>query len=110
MDNALLIMFLALVWAHTLLDYALQGDFVSKAKNFVSPISGVPPRLILFQHAFLQAGAVVYITGSLLLGIVELIAHYIIDSLKITNKISFYIDQFLHVLCKVIYILIIAKI
>ena len=56
-------LFCILFWCHTLLDYALQGDFMSRAKNpfpppgqATYPFPGVPPFLILFQHAFLQAG------------------------------------------------------
>ena len=56
-------LFCILFWCHILLDYALQGDFMSRAKNpflppgqATHPFPGVPPFLILFQHAFLQAG------------------------------------------------------
>ena len=62
-------LFCILFWCHTLLDYALQGDFMSRAKNpfpppgqATYPFPGVPPFLILFQHAFLQAGPLLYIS------------------------------------------------
>jgi len=104
-------LFCILFWCHTLLDYALQGDFMSRAKNpfpppgqATYPFPGVPPFLILFQHAFLQAGPVVYFTGSWTLGLCELVAHYVIDYAKCANRISFWTDQILHALCKIIWI------
>lgn len=36
------LMLTALIAGHFLCDYPLQGDFLSKAKNRVNPIPGVP--------------------------------------------------------------------
>lgn len=93
-------LFLALIWAHLLLDYALQGDFMSKAKNAAAPIAGVPWLLVLASHAFLQAGPVAYLTGSLWLAGAEFFAHMVIDNEKCRGRISFLTDQLAHVACK----------
>jgi hypothetical protein len=57
------LLLIALLTAHALADYPLQGDFLSKAKNRMAPIPGVPWRQALGAHAFIHAGAVALITG-----------------------------------------------
>jgi uncharacterized protein DUF3307 len=93
-----------LVW-HALADYPLQGDFLAKAKNRAMPIPGVPWWQALSAHALIHAGGVAFLTGSLPLGIVELIAHAAIDDSKCAGKISYNMDQLLHVVCKAVYVL-----
>lgn len=114
-EFAMFQLFAILLWFHIILDYALQGDFMSRAKNpflppgqSTPPFPGVPAQFILFQHAFLQAGPVVYFTGSWTLGACELFAHFVIDYAKCANRISFLTDQLLHIICKVIWIAVLA--
>ena len=111
-EIAMLQLLAILVWCHILLDYALQGDFMARAKNpFLPPgqstpsFPGVPAWFVLLQHAFLQAGPVVYFTGSWTLGACELCAHYVIDYVKCENRISFLTDQLLHILCKIVWVM-----
>lgn len=91
-----------LVW-HALADYPLQGDFLARAKNCDAPVPGVPWYQAMSAHALIHAGGVWLITGSLLIGAAEFIAHFLIDLLKCRGELSFNNDQMLHVLCKVLW-------
>lgn len=94
-----------LLAAHCLCDYPLQGDFLAKAKNHTAPVPGVPWYQALVAHAMIHAGAVTLITGSLFLGMMELVAHIVIDYLKCSGRFSFNVDQALHVGCKIAWVL-----
>lgn len=95
-----LVMLLALVAAHAVCDYPLQGDFLAKAKNRMAPIPGVPWWQALGAHAAIHGGAVGLITGVWWLGLLEFAAHFIIDDLKCRGRLSFNGDQAAHLLCK----------
>lgn len=99
----LLTLFLKLVIGHFVADYPLQGDFLSKAKNHKQPVPGVPFYQALIAHAAIQAGMVWLITGSLVAGSAEFLAHLMIDYAKCEGIISFNQDQIAHLLCKYIY-------
>lgn len=92
---------LLLLWAaHWVCDYPLQGDYLAKAK------AEGPLRIYhLCAHAGIHGGAVALVTGSLLLGLVEWFLHSIIDQLKVSGRTSFALDQWLHLMCKVLYAL-----
>jgi hypothetical protein len=47
------------------------------------------------------------ITNNIWLGIAETISHAIIDDAKCTGKIGFNTDQALHIICKIIWVLVI---
>lgn len=87
----------ALVAAHALADYPLQGDFLSKAKNRANPIPGVPWWQAMWAHSAIHGGAVALVTGIWWLGVLEAAVHFIIDDQKCTGKLSFNQDQFLHI-------------
>lgn len=93
-------LFALLLVGHALADYPLQGDFLSRAKNRVTPIPGVPWRQAMAAHSIIHGGVVGLLTGSLWLGAAEVCAHWITDDLKCRNKISFNVDQAIHVACK----------
>lgn len=101
-------MLLALVAAHALCDYPLQGDFLAKAKSRTAPMSGVPWWQALGAHAAIHGGAVGLITGIWWLGLLEFGAHFLIDDLKCRGGLSFNGDQLLHLLCKVAWVIIAA--
>jgi hypothetical protein len=86
----------------------LQGDFLAAAKNHRKPIPGVPWYQALMAHSAIQGGMVWYLTGSLALGVVEWAMHMQIDYLKSEGRISFNIDQALHIGCKVAYVVALA--
>ena len=93
-----------LLAAHAVADYPLQGDFLAKAKNRRAPLQGVPWWQALGAHAAIHAGFVGIITGLLALGVAEAVAHFVIDDLKCRGRIGFNVDQYLHVLCKVLWV------
>jgi putative copper export protein len=90
---------------HALADYPLQGDWLSKAKN--QTLSLVPGEVIwpgaLACHAAIHAGAVMLATGSWLLAGLEFVAHALIDLTKCSGRLSYNMDQAMHVLCKLVW-------
>jgi hypothetical protein len=101
--NLALTLFFKMLVAHAVCDYPLQGDFLARAKNHRAPVPGVPWALALSAHAVIQAGAVWLITGSALLGALELACHAITDYEKCDGAIDFAQDQALHVFCKIVW-------
>lgn len=91
---------IALLMAHAFFDYAGQGDFMAKAKNRSAPIPGVPWWQALAAHATIHGGAVALITGVWWLFILEATAHFLIDDAKCRGKISYNVDQIMHIQCK----------
>ena len=91
-----------LLVGHALADYPLQGDFLAKAK--LGTIHGIPGWYALAVHSTIHAGFVLWFTGIEELAAVEFVAHFIIDKLKINNRISFMVDQALHIACKLAYV------
>ena len=112
-DHALPV-FLALLIAHALCDHPLQGQFLALHKNrhYRPQNSDLPPRTLwlycLSCHSLIHAGGVWLVTGSYVLGIIELVLHWLIDFLKEEKIITLHVDQLLHVTCKVIYIIALA--
>ena len=102
------LVFGVLVFFHFLADYPLQGDFLSKAKNHITPIPHVPWKHALFAHAFIHAGMVYLATGYVYLFFAELIAHSIIDYRKNAGEITFAGDQYAHFICKAVWALVVV--
>lgn len=108
-------MLFLLVCGHCLADTALQPEKMEIGKNRNRPIdpSRVPPGqkvlklwwMWLGHHAFIHAGVVCLVTGSLLFGIIEVISHWVIDFLKCDNWYTPYEDQIFHLGIKVIYVI-----
>ena len=99
----------ALLIGHAIADFALQGDFLSTAKNRHAQLKsffgdeGAPKGLwihALGAHSLIHAGAVWLITGSVVLGFIEFVLHWFIDFAKCEGWTSFRTDQALHILCK----------
>ncbi len=98
-------MLIYMLAAHALCDYALQGDWLSKAKNpklDLVPGEAIWP-LALGSHAIIQAVAVHLVTGSWVLAGIEFAAHYAIDYSKCSGRFGYNVDQYLHIGCKVLY-------
>ena len=106
--DTLAVMIVALMVGHSLMDYPLQGDFLSRAKNHKNPIPGISPTLTMEAHCILHAAAVWIITGSFLLSVAEYLCHYVIDRLKCAGRFGFETDQYLHFTCKVLWATIIV--
>lgn len=101
MSPALLLV--ALLTAHALCDYPLQGDFLSKAKNRNAPIPDVPWQQALGAHSLIHGGAVALITGIWWLGVAEAVIHWLTDDAKCRGEISFNADQAIHITCKLVW-------
>lgn len=92
-----------LLGGHALADYPLQGDFLAKAKNRRAPLPGVPWYWAMGSHALIHGLFVAVLTGSVKLGMAEVVLHVIIDDLKCTGRIGFNTDQLLHIGCKLLW-------
>ncbi|QIG70802.1 DUF3307 domain-containing protein [Rhizobium phage RHph_I1_18] len=97
------LMIFALMIGHAIADYPGQGDFMARGKNCKEPIPGVPWYTVLFNHSLIHAGFVWVITTSPILALCELTAHFAIDYGKCRFKLSFNLDQMLHLACKVLW-------
>jgi hypothetical protein len=105
-------MFFYLLFGHALMDYALQPTpmAVEKSRHSKSELQKeVPWYYWLTAHAFLHGGAVAYITApaigsaAIVLGILETVCHWIIDFARGEGWIGIFVDQLLHVVCKIIW-------
>jgi len=99
---------LLLFAGHALCDYPLQGDFLARGKNHLSPLPGVPWYQCLFGHALIHAGMVYLITHSASCAIWELNIHFWTDYAKSAGWFgdghrAFNIDQAIHYSCKVLW-------
>jgi Protein of unknown function (DUF3307) len=103
-------MFEILAWmliGHAVCDFPFQSEWMAKAKDPTRPlIAGetIWP-VALAAHAGLHAGAVRIATGSWVLAACEFIAHSGIDYLKCEGRFTFNQDQGLHVLCKLVWLM-----
>lgn len=97
-------MFAAMIGAHAVCDYPLQGDFLARAKNRKLPIPGVPWWQALGAHASIHGLAVGIVTGIWWIGLLEAASHFVIDDLKCAGHLSFNQDQAAHVVCKLAWV------
>lgn len=102
-----------LLVGHALADYPLQGEYLALGKARSN--KGTPPwQIALSVHALIHAGMVALVTGSVGLGMVEFVFHSLIDFAKcekwfgLDEKRAYWVDQGLHVACKVAYVIWIA--
>lgn len=104
-----------LLIGHAVADFALQTDSMAKGKNRNRPVdmSVVPPGqkyqptwgYWLTAHALIHGAAVCFATGYTIIGMAEALCHWLIDFGKCENKYGIHVDQALHVLCKILWIL-----
>lgn len=103
MTQAFYLLF-ALIAAHFLCDYPLQGDFLARAKNHREPIPHVPWYQAMTAHATIHAAAVYLVLGIWWLAALEFVAHFAIDHYKCSGELTFNEDQLLHLACKIAWI------
>jgi len=97
--------------AHAIADFALQSEAMAKGKNRHRKPDYIPQgqKAIrcwpywLTAHALINGGAVYFATGSVLIGLIELVLHWIIDFAKCENWTSPHDDQFFHICFKMLY-------
>lgn len=85
-----------LLIAHAVTDYALQGAWMAEQKQ--AAFSG-NWAIILLAHSIVNGGGVYVVTGSVALGVVETLLHFIIDLVGL----GMYCDQAVHLVTKVVY-------
>jgi hypothetical protein len=114
--KAALELFFLLIMGHALADFPLQGDFLSRGKNRnlkppqLADGNESPSRLWIYlmsAHSLIHAFFVWAFTGSVLLGLAEFIIHWIIDALKCEGRTSFETDQWLHIITKIVFVVLI---
>lgn len=101
----------ALFIGHAICDHPLQGEFLALHKSRHHRSEGQTATIwpwCLASHSLIHAGAVWIVTGCPTLAAIELVAHAVIDFLKAENLTNIHIDQLLHGLCKVAYVMAIA--
>ena len=106
--RSLTLLFLLLA-GHALGDYAFQSDFLAEAKNRHTEIGRAHWVAALPAHALIHGALVFAVTGSVTLGLAETVAHGVIDWCKIEGRIGFYLDQSLHVLCKLLWLVLVLR-
>lgn len=104
--------FVFLVLCHSLCDFALQNDYIAKAKNRNDSLgkNGIWV-IVLSAHAMIHT-LPVFLLGSYLFGIdsslplvlslIMVTTHWLIDFFKCENKITYYQDQILHIFIVII--------
>ena len=103
-------LFMLLV-GHALADFVLQPEAMGYGKNRNDKVHASESSLFphwsywMTGHALIHGGVVYLITGSILLGLIETLAHWIVDFLKCEGRLSVHQDQAIHVVCKIGYAL-----
>ncbi len=102
--------FFALSIGHAIMDFPLQGEYIATGKNWrllKKLADPARPQDIwiwcMGAHCLMHAGSVWVITGSCLLGLIELVLHWTIDVAKCSGRTTFHQDQCLHYICKLAY-------
>jgi hypothetical protein len=89
---------LLLLAGHAFGDFGLQNDYVSSAKSAFGKHAEWP--WVLAGHALIHGGIVALVTGVWWLGLLEALAHAVIDHNKCAGRLSYSADQLLHLGCK----------
>jgi len=91
--------FLNLVFAHFLCDFALQNDKMAVEKCPGRDVT-LPWYWWLTAHSATHGLAVSLITGIPFLGVLELLLHFLLDYSKCRFRLSLALDQAGHIFCK----------
>lgn len=105
-DSGPFALFFAFAIAHALADYPLQGDYLARMKCRDQASNFWEWFCALTAHSLVQAGGVWIVSGSVVLGFSELLLHWLIDLGKGEGKFGYATDQFLHLACKVAYVIV----
>lgn len=106
---------LLLLAGHFIADFWMQSDALARMKNRhrkpeVPP--GQTPQTIwpyaLSAHASHHGVCVALATGSWTLGLAEMVAHAVVDFGKCENWYGIHVDQALHLVCKVAWLVVIV--
>ena len=106
LDQGPAAIFFALVIAHALADYPLQSAYMAQQKDSEAADTPSEWLIALLAHCAIHAGGVWLITGNMYLGLVEFCLHALIDFGKSKKRYDLIVDQALHILCKVVYVIV----
>ncbi len=98
-----------LLMAHFLCDFGLQSDRMAREKC-PGCDSTLPWGWWLTAHAAIHGLAVALLTGLPPLGVAEMAIHALIDHSKCAGRISLSVDQSLHMLCKGLWVVVLAAV
>ena len=101
-------LFLTLVMGHCLGDFAFQSDRMAVEKC-AGCDKTLPWYWWLGAHAGIHGFLVTMITGQPWLGLAEWVIHSLIDISKCRRYYGLAMDQFLHLLCKVVWVVILTR-
>lgn len=95
-----------LILGHLAVDFNLQTGEIARGKNpnRVEGNYGAPWWAYMLGHCGSHGLAVALITGYPSLGMMECIAHFFIDWLKCERITELYVDQLLHLICKLVWV------
>lgn len=109
-----MILLFYLLLGHVIADFALQSDTMARGKNRNRPVdlSSIPPGQSytptwfywLTAHALIHGAAVTLLINPFY-GALEALAHWCIDFGKCENWYGIHIDQALHALCKIMWVM-----
>jgi hypothetical protein len=97
-------LFFLLAAGHAFGDFPLQNAFMAEAKNRHSDLGATRWTAVLPAHSLIHGAIVFLVTGSLVLGLAETVAHGAIDFARCEGRLGFGADQILHVACKVAWV------
>ncbi len=99
-----------LIVGHAFADFVFQSDSMAKGKNRhrkTTPPPGANYQPTWFYwltaHALVHGGVVALVTGSVALGLAEVVCHWCIDFGKCENWYGIHRDQGLHIICKLVW-------
>lgn len=92
-----------MVFLHYIGDFALQNQFIAEAKNHTKPIPNFSWYHALAAHSIIHGGLIGILTGSIVLAVLETVVHAAIDYLKSDGRFGVDVDQALHIMCKVLW-------
>ena len=95
--------FLVLLLAHLLLDYPLQGRFLSRAKNRYDPVQHVPWYQAMFAHTAMHGIAVGLITGIWLFTLLEMAIHWWTDDRMCGGEHTYNQNQAINIFTKFVW-------
>lgn len=98
-----------LLCGHALADFALQGEFIaiykSRHARFFTGETIWP--YVLGAHGLIHGLMVFIATGSIYVSLAETVCHCAIDFCKCEKRFGFHVDQLLHVVCKVLWVVVV---
>jgi hypothetical protein len=107
-----LMTFFYLLVGHAMMDFSLQAGPMATEKSRHSTTElqkEVPWYYWLTAHALMHGGAVALVTQSLGLGLLETFCHWVIDFAKCEDWTNIHIDQALHIICKVVWVVLLLN-